>query len=228
MGWKNSGLAFCAATETIADVANTAITSYTPQAQHHLDARAAAMYFRSIPQPSISSTYKLQTDHLLRSPLLKRSSPRRLQAVDVFVDDFIAVAQGAPTHLSRVRRALFHAIDKVFRPVEVGDNPHRKEPISKKKLDKGDCSWDLIKFLLRWEVNTVTQTIHLPHHRVERLKEILALFPFNKKCTTVKVWQIFIGKLRSMAIAIPAARGMFSQMKYALTKRLSPNRIAST
>ena len=36
------------------------------------------------------------------------------------------------------------------------------------------------------------------------------------------------GGLRSMAIAIPAARGMFSQMQHALTKRNSPNRIALT
>ena len=56
---------------------------------------------------------------------------------------------------------------------------------------------------------------------------IAALATSAKRCGR-EVWHTFLGELRSMAIAIPAARGMFSQMQHALTKRLSPNRIALT
>ena len=103
MGWKNSGVAFCAASETIADVSNAAIASNKPQLQHHLDARAAAMDYNSIPNPSLSKHYQLSPGHPQRNPLLKRPSPKRLAAIDVFVDDFIALAQGCPKQLSRVR-----------------------------------------------------------------------------------------------------------------------------
>lgn len=72
MGWKNSGPEFCAARVTIADVCNATIASYIPHAYHHLDARAAAIDFNSIPQSSTSHTYQLDPDHPSRSPLLKR------------------------------------------------------------------------------------------------------------------------------------------------------------
>ena len=127
-----------------------------------------------------------------------------------------------------MRRALFHNIDLVFRPLDKCDNGYRREPISIKKLLKGDCSWDYIKVILGWEINTKLMTIHLPPHRVHRLLEILALFPASQKRTTLKVWQRFLGELRSMAIALPGARGLFSHMQHALTDRQSPHRITLT
>jgi hypothetical protein len=61
--------------------------------------------------------------------------------VDVFVDDFIAAAQGSVSRLLRVRRILFHAIDQIFHPLDDTDTPFRKEPASVKKLKQGDADW---------------------------------------------------------------------------------------
>jgi len=54
-----------------------------------------------------------------------------LAYVDVFVDDFIALAQEYPNS-RRVRQILLHAIDDVFRPLDSMDGPFRRHPTSLK------------------------------------------------------------------------------------------------
>ena len=51
--------------------------------------------------------------------------------MDVFVDDFLGLAQG-PRH-RHVRRTLFQELDKVFRPLDRQDTKQRKELLSQKK-----------------------------------------------------------------------------------------------
>ena len=64
---------------------------------------------------------------LTRDPYLRLSKANLLAYVDVFVDDFLGLAQG-PRHRRRhVRRTLFHALDKVFRPLDRQDTNHHKE-----------------------------------------------------------------------------------------------------
>ena len=87
-----------------------------------------------------------------RDPCLPRSG-QPTQYTDIFVDDFVGLAQG---HVAgrRVRRILMQAIDDVIRPLDPEDSPHRREPISVKKLLKGDCSWSTIKLVLGWIIDT--------------------------------------------------------------------------
>ena len=228
MGWKNSGPAFCTATETIADMTNKVIAEGKHQPPHPLETIASTMDYKAKPEVTTSLTTHQPGIIPARSPILRRPAPKRAAYVDVFVDDFIALVQGCPTQLSRVRRALFHNIDLVFRPLDDDDNKHRGQPISLKKLNKGDCSWDEVKIILGWEINTKLGTIKLAPHRVDRLLEILALFPSTKKRTTLKTWQKFVGELRSMALAIPGARGLFSHMQHALTNVQNKHRVSLT
>jgi len=100
------------------------------------------------------------------------------------------------------------------------DSIHRKEPVSLKKLRQGDCSWSTIKTMLGWIIDTVNLTIHLPPHRAQRLAEILASIPLTQKRTSVRKWHKVLGELRSMALALPGARHMFSHMQHALTNKL--------
>ncbi len=115
-----------------------------------------------------------------------------------------------------------HAIDSVLRPLDEYDDAARREPVSMKKLLKGDCSWGTIKNVLGWVIDTVSMTIHLPKHRAERLAEILASIPITQKRACVKKWHKVLGELRSMAIALPGARArhLFSHMQYALSNKL--------
>jgi len=46
---------------------------------------------------------------------------------------------------SHVKSIILHAIDDVFHPLDDDDNPFRRELVSLKKLEKGDCSWSTIK-----------------------------------------------------------------------------------
>ena len=159
----------------------------------------------------------------IRDPSLPSSSTPT-SYVDVFMDDFIAMAQGG-SNRQRVRNLLLHAVDQVFRPNDFHDPTTRREPVSLKKLRKGDVSWSTIKTILGWIINTTAMTIALPPHRQERLGEILASIPVTQKRTTVKKWHKLLGELRSMSLALPGARNVFSTMQNALVLS-SDNRIA--
>ena len=145
-----------------------------------------------------------------RDPCLPRGS-RPLQYIDVFVDDFLGLTQGRARG-RRTRRILLHAIDSIIRPLSPDDDPHRREPVSLKKLRQGDCSWSTLKVMLGWIIDTVSMTVHLPPHRAERLAEILASIPVTQKRTSVRKWHKVLGELRSMSLALPGARHMFSHM----------------
>ena len=60
--------------------------------------------------------------------------------MDIFVDDFLGLTQGPRNRRRHIRRTLFHALDKVFWPLDRNDAKQRKEVLIPKKLDAGDCS----------------------------------------------------------------------------------------
>ena len=70
--------------------------------------------------------------------------------------------------------------------------------------------------MLGWIVYSVNMTISLPHHRVERLKEIVSSIPCTQHRVGVDKWHRVLGELRSMALALHRARGLFIQMQEAL------------
>ena len=138
-------------------------------------------------------------------------------AVDVYVDDFLLLAQ-THSQTQRVLRTTLHAIDKVLRPLAPDDPSTRTEPASVKKMLKGDACWSTRKRILGWDVDTRAQTLHLPPHRLERLYQLLdAIRPPRKRVAT-KLWHQLLGELRSMALALPGARGFFSVLQDALSK----------
>ena len=77
-----------------------------------------------------------------------------------------------------------------------------------------------MKLVLGWIIGTEAMTIHLPPHRVERLADVLASIPITQKRTSVKKWHKVLGELRSMALALPGARNLFSQMQHTFTSKI--------
>ena len=69
-------------------------------------------------------------------------------------------------------------------------------------------------------INTVDMTIHLPARQVERLAEILASIPASQKRTSIKKWHKVLGELRSMSLALPGSRHLFSHMQQALSMKV--------
>jgi hypothetical protein len=90
MEWKNSPPIFSAATETIADLTNLRIRSNIITHHHHLDNAAEAIV--SLDPAPCSTT----PDVIPRDPSLPHT-PTPLAYTDVYVDDFIAAAQGTTT-----------------------------------------------------------------------------------------------------------------------------------
>ena len=70
--------------------------------------------------------------------------------------------------------------------------------------------------MLGWVVDSVNMKIALPPHRVARLKEIVSSIPCTQHRVGVDKCHRVLGELRSMALALPGARGLFIQIHEAL------------
>jgi hypothetical protein len=216
MGWANSPPSFCAATETVADIANDSILKWRDPPPHRLeevadtppetDVRPALL-----PLPSHVATPVPET----RDPALLGIARRQLAAIDLFVDDFIGLGQGSRQRLNRIRRILLTALDQVLRPVDNQDSPAHKEPASVKKLRQGDACWNTCKKVLGWIIDTVSLTVTLPERRARRLAEILSEIPRTQRRISVQKWHRLMGELRSMSMALPGARGFFGVLQEA-------------
>lgn len=208
MGWKLSPPHFCAVTETIADITNARLgTVPKEQPFHKLDKRANDVKVKQ------GGPVQLQVPRDPNLPCLANPQAK----AEIFVDDFVLMAQGNEKRLRALRSTLFTVIDEVFRANDEKDtSTSRKETISLKKLDQGDCTRASLKSVLGWMIDTIKETLELPEHRIVRLQEILDQIPPSQKRTSAKKWHKVLGELRSMAAALPGARGLFSQMQLAL------------
>jgi hypothetical protein len=203
----------CAVSETIADMANQRFQRGDAfPTDHRFDALADS------PPPHIEGSTATQT-FPVKPPTIRSTGPLQqpLNSVDIFIDDFIHIMQlPGPARLG-ARRTLFECIDQVLRPLQPSDNCKRKEPNPVKKLERGDATWTSKKVILGWLVHTEQRTIELPPHRKDRLDDVLNSFTEQQRRTSRKKWQQLIGELRSMVLAIPGGRGLFSQLQSVLT-----------
>jgi hypothetical protein len=147
MGWKNSPPYFCAVTETVADVTNARNLHHERPSSHLLDqlADSQPQQPETTPQEHPACTTAVpEPPHTHRST--RKHNSRPLAKFDIYVDDFLGIAQGCPKCLWQLRRVLFHTLDEVLRSLDQDDPEARQEPISIKKLQKGDACW-LKRFL---------------------------------------------------------------------------------
>ena len=213
MGWVESPPYFCTLTETACDRANDMLsTRSTPclNQAHRLEQVA------STPPPADADEPSLPRQTVVSPlPTLKGSGRPPVARVDVYVDDFLLMAQ-TKRQQQKVLRATLTAIDEVLRPVAPTDPVHRKEPASVKKMLKGDAHWSTRKRILGWDIDTCSTTLHLPHHRMTRLREVLAWLLPPQRRLPVRKWHQLLGELRSMSPALPGTRGLFSVLQEAL------------
>jgi hypothetical protein len=151
MGWNHSPPFFCAYTETVADMAN----SHTPHVDHHL--LAHTQIYQEEPLIFHSAAQVLGTTTL-----------PPLQYTDVFLDDFITIAQ-RPLHMPAMNN-LLHALYNVF--IDRPSNT-RRQLVSAKKIQQGDATLSTKKRILGWDIDTATMTITLPEHRLFALRQML-------------------------------------------------------
>ena len=213
MGWLESPPYFTAFTETACDLANKELrhrTRRTRSTMHRLEAVAAT-------PPAVIVAAQISGEAPAPPRLRSPTGRPPLAATDVYVDDFLLMAQ-TQAQQQRVLRSTLQAIDAVFRPLAATDRATRKEPASVKKMQQGDACWATFKRILGWDLNTQTETLHLPPHRLDRLYELLALVQPPKRRVSVKSWHKLLGELRSMSPALPGSRGLFSVLQHALSR----------
>jgi hypothetical protein len=220
MGWSESPPLFCAVTETIVDIANGLFSYWSPPS-HPLEALAATVPATDeapchLPYHALSAPARVPALPAHRYVPSTQPSSGPLAYADVYVDDEIALGQGSSARLHRLRNILLHVNDAVLRPNDALDHSRgRAEPISEKKLRKGDGNWSTRKTILGWVVDSIAQTISLPSHRSERLLTILEEVQGRRRVSTRK-WHRLLGELRSMCLALPGGRGLFSHLQFAL------------
>ena len=153
---------------------------------------------------------------MTHDPYLLLPKSKLLVYVNVFVDDFLGLAQGPRHCLRHVCRTLFHALDQMFRPLDRQETKQQKEVLLIKKMEAGDCSWFTFQTILGWIFESINMTITLPPHRVAHPKEIFSSIPHSQRRVGVEKWHRVLGELHSMELALPGARGLFSQMQETL------------
>jgi hypothetical protein len=105
MGWPQSSPYFCAMTETIADLANERIAQDHAPLPHRLEALADCPTLDMSPSPTPPPICPNPSLATFRVPIA---------SINVFVDDFIALAQGSTNCKRWVRWVLMEAIDVVL------------------------------------------------------------------------------------------------------------------
>jgi hypothetical protein len=195
MGWNESPAYFCTTTETARDVA-----------QHWIDGnkRLAKHTMESFTTPA--------------EPAKRQSTDEpRHQMSAVYVDDFClaAVEDATGTLLKRTARATLHAIHSVFPTPEATGTPDAKDPISEKKLAKGDARWNTQKEILGYWLDGINRTIQLPPGRADLLlKEVKSIL--KKKRVPLKRFRSLAGRLQHAAQILPAAKAFFTPLNNAL------------
>jgi hypothetical protein len=198
MGWAESPAYFCAATETSRDIIHWLITEKIPLPPHPMEA-----YMKpgdSVPRCQTTNLTEEYTESL------------------VYVDDFIiALVENANrTLIQRVSRAALFGIHAIFPPPSISGHAGGKDPISQKKLEKGDASFTVEKLVLGFLLNGRDRTVTLPADKaakiLQELKKVL-----HKKKVNLKRFQSLVGKLRHVAQILPSAKGIFTPINNSLS-----------
>jgi hypothetical protein len=130
----------------------------------------------------------------IKRPYNRRTGKLPLKKVDLFVNDFVAMAQeGDKQQVSKVRCTLLHTLDKVLRELDTLDDEHRQEPALTKKLKQGNTCWGTRKLVLAWIINTILLNLELPQQLKDRLQSILDEIPRSQKRISTKKWQQVVG-----------------------------------
>ena len=96
------------------------------------------------------------------------------------------------------------------------DDIAREEPISLKKLRKGDAAWSTKKVILGWAIDTAKQVLTLPDDRKSSLTSLLDTVPPSDRRCSRRRWHKLLETLRSTVTAIAGAARIFTRLQHAL------------
>jgi hypothetical protein len=127
--------------------------------------------------PHPLESYIIPEEVMAGIPTSQQATTHRFVAV--YVDDFIlaGVENQEGTLLHRMAQAALLGIHSIFLPIEVTGHIGGKDPISQKKLDKGDATMAVTKEVLGFLVEGDRRTVQLPPAKAtaicDKLKKVL-------------------------------------------------------
>jgi hypothetical protein len=198
MGWNESPAYFCAATESVLDVAQSWIDTGTHKPIHPMEPFTAPAELAR-PQWSAGPAHQMSA---------------------VYVEDFLlaAVQDAMGKLLQRTARATLHAIHNVFPPPKATGTIDAKDPISEKKLAQGDARLATLKEILGYWLDGRSRTVQLPPPQADDLlKEAAAVL--RKKRVPLKRFRSLSGRLQHAARILPSAQAFFTPLNNALIGR---------
>jgi hypothetical protein len=193
MGWAESPGYFCAATETGRDIIDLLLREKVELPEHPLE-------------------------KFLEPADLPKTAPKGQEhtSVGVYVDDFIlaVVENEERTLMRRVSRATLHAIHSIFPPPERSGHIGGKDPVSQKKLEKGDARFDIEKEILGFLINGAERTVRLSDAKAKAITDEIGRV-LRKSHVPLKRFRSLLGRLQHAARILPSAKGMFSPLNKA-------------
>jgi hypothetical protein len=194
MGWVESPSLFCSVTESVRDITQ------------HLDDNRI-----QLPHHDLEDRMKIQPV----PPRACATTPSTL--LQVHVDDFCHAATQSKDgmHIPLIHWVSIHAIHSVFPQPGITGHTDGKEPISDKKIDKGDGDYTSTKEMIGFVFDGIKRTIHLP--RLKAAKYIWEIHRILWRSTiAIKPLQSLVGQLWHASIISPAARGFFTPINAAM------------
>jgi hypothetical protein len=195
MGWNESPAYFCATAESVRDIAQSWLDTGTHKPVHPMESFTAPAK-PARPQSSAGPAHQMSA---------------------VYVDGFLlaAVQDATGNFLQRTAWATLHAIHSVFPTPKATGRIDAKDPISEKKLAKGDARWATLKEILGYWLDGIYRTVQLPPPRSDDLlKEVAAVL--RKKRVPLKRFRSLSGCLQHAARILPSARAFFTPLNNAL------------
>ena len=139
-------------------------------------------------------------------------------SVGVYVDTYIlaVVERDDRSLIRKVSSAtLLHAIHSIFPPSEISGHVGGKDPISQKKLEKGDARFDIEKEILGSLINEGGRTVRLLEPtKAKSIAGDITKF-LRESHVSLKRFRFVLGRLQHAARIILAAKGMFSPLNKA-------------
>ena len=194
MGWIESPAYFCTASETSRDVATTYAQTPMGELRTHKFER-----------------YMTGGSEFAALPDVDEDNSKFRFIVEVFVDDFMSLAiVTSKQQLLHVGTSTMMGIHDVFPPSEVP----KEDPISEKKMEKGDSEFHTKKTLLGFDFDGNNKTIWLEENKRASLLLILKGWLRTSRRSTqgipFKIFESVVAKIRHAFTTIPAGLGLLS------------------
>ena len=149
-----------------------------------------------------------QTEHFMEPAEPVEYTPCSTELLQVFVDDFIFATQSESTEdLKELLRTALAAIFSVLPPPKESGNVNGRDPVSEKKMNKGDGKWSHLKVILGFIFDGRRRSVQLPQDKLDKqLGELEKML--EKTRVPLQKYRKVVIKLRHSAEILPPGLGI--------------------